>query len=37
MGKRIQLPEFLIDLELMFDTLYELPSLSGCHNIVGLQ
>ena len=28
MGKRIQSPEFLIDLGLMFDTLYELTSLS---------
>ena len=28
MGKRIQSPEFLIDLGLMFDTLYELSSLS---------
>ena len=28
MGKRIQSPEFLIDLVLMFDTLYELSSLS---------
>ena len=28
MGKRIQSPEFLIDLGLMFDTLYEVSSLS---------